>query len=107
MAKQYSKADFKILRRKARYMFIYEGLTMKAISDQIGVSENTLSKWRKAYFWQSAHIIKESKDLSMDNKPLITGLEELNNFRRFIETEYPMLKTTINQALNNYLFYRK
>lgn len=35
----------------AERMFVEDGMTAKAISETIGISENTLSKWRKQNRW--------------------------------------------------------
>lgn len=49
MAKQLTNKAKKVM---AERMFVEDGMTAKAISEQLNVSEQTLSKWRKDGRWE-------------------------------------------------------
>jgi len=62
-------------RKIAEGMFIEQGMTCKAISELIGVSENTLSKWRTAHNWDDLR----DEELAAPHKIRAILLKELKN----------------------------
>jgi transposase len=112
-------------KKHAYFLFVENGLDAKAISDMLGVSENTISKWNKAedwkgqrtrrmlapdklishYYEQSEVIIQTAKD---ENRPLTSSeadaLVKLASAISKLDKKVDVsITTSVLRRFNNYL----